>query len=158
MPQSRSEVMRRYRQNHQEKCREDARHRANYTYATRRQDGLCSMCGTNRADKASIKCGPCRDIYRQYHKAYREKLMDQIFEHYGRSCACCGEANQGFLTVDHANGGGSEDRRSLNINGSGHNWYAKLRMNGFPNDPPLQTMCFNCNFAKWRFGICPHKA
>lgn len=79
----------------------------------------------------------------------RAELRVRVFQHYGMSCACCGESTFEFLTIDHINGGGRKHRK-----GTG-NFYSQLEKEGFPEG--LQTLCWNCNCAKGIHGICPHQ-
>ncbi len=74
----------------------------------------------------------------------------QVIQGYGNQCACCGENNSAFLTIDHINGGGSAHRRT-----TGH-FYRWLIKNNFPKDN-LQLLCMNCNWAKRFLGQCPHQ-
>ena len=41
----------------------------------------------------------------------RRRLRASLFNHYGWSCACCGEDRYEFLSIDHINGGGAKHRR-----------------------------------------------
>ena len=69
-------------------------------------------------------------------------------------CACCGETNIGFLTIDHVNNDGRAHKKSL----KNKNIYLALRSKGFPTDPPVIVLCFNCNCGRDRNGgVCPHK-
>jgi hypothetical protein len=87
---------------------------------------------------------------------YRAKLKRDILNHYGVQCACCGEGRPEFLTIDHINGEGNKHRIKLfGTRQSGHRFYRKLRVLGFP--PGFQTLCWNCNMAKSHYGVCPHK-
>lgn len=73
----------------------------------------------------------------------------------GYRCACCGETNRDFLTIDHANGGGGEHRRVVPAAAM----MAWLKRNGFP--PGFQILCFNCNCGRGKRnmrGVCPHQA
>ncbi|MEK6883367.1 MAG: hypothetical protein AABY22_27310 [Nanoarchaeota archaeon] len=63
-------------------------------------------------------------------------------------CACCGENNYFFLTLDHINNDGKKDRKL------GISFYFKLRNNNYPEG--IQILCWNCNSAKGIFGVCPH--
>jgi len=107
---------------------------------------------------------------REHHDANREqhiarcralRLSNKIetLQHYGNCCACCGEAEIAFLTIDHVNGGGDAHRRQ--ISGSrrgGDSMYRWLRSNGWPQDD-YQILCFNCNQGRHvNGGICPHAA
>lgn len=86
-------------------------------------------------------------------KRVRDKQI--VLNHYGRACVCCGEDTFEFLTLDHKNNDGAEHRRQIAPNGikdgSVYRWLIK---NGFP--PIVQTMCMNCNWAKGKYGECPH--
>jgi hypothetical protein len=89
---------------------------------------------------------------RGHRRKYRESIRDAVFDHYGRTCACCGEDEIRFLTIDHKNGGGRKHRAEVGRGADFHRW---LRDNGFP--PEFQTLCYNCNCAKGFFGKCPHE-
>lgn len=78
------------------------------------------------------------------------------FMKYGGSppkCACCGEGEIKFLSVDHINGGGSKQKKELG--GAGGKTYRWMVKNNFP--PGFQILCHNCNQAKGAYGMCPHK-
>lgn len=95
-------------------------------------------------------------------KKYKAKLLRQIFEHYGRECACCGETDPLFLTIDHINNDGAAHRREMGYK-NGYRYtlastdlHCWIRANGFPDT--FQVLCFNCNCGKARnHGICPHR-
>ena len=87
----------------------------------------------------------------RYGKTYREKLKNIVLQHYGKFCACCGESNPMFLSIDHINGGGTKHRHNIKV--KTYNW---LIENNFPIG--FQILCFNCNWGKHlNHGICPHK-
>jgi hypothetical protein len=92
-------------------------------------------------------------------KEKHASLRARVLAAYGGVCACCGEQEEVFLTVDHVNGGGAEHRRSLTKGrkGSGGTTlvYRSICDQGFP--PDFQILCFNCNYAKHRQGKCPHE-
>jgi hypothetical protein len=91
---------------------------------------------------------------RELHFKWRRKLKAEVLAHYGNGepqCVCCGVKHIEFLTLDHINNDGKEDRK---IRGIGMNFYSKLKKSGYP--PGLQTLCFNCNISRSLFGICPH--
>jgi hypothetical protein len=107
-------------------------------------------------EAARIRSQSNPDARRARSRAYRAFVRQDVFEHYGMSCACCGEANMTFLTLHHTNGHGDEHRRSL-FNGrsvGGFSFYAKLRKLGYPEG--LQTLCWNCHMAIEYYGSCPH--
>jgi hypothetical protein len=94
---------------------------------------------------------------RRIEKESRAKIRLEVLSHYSGGtpkCACCGEREIDFLTIDHVNGGGSAHRRSLGgARGSGI--YPWLRRNDYPDG--FQVLCMNCNFAKGKYGTCPHQ-
>ena len=67
-------------------------------------------------------------------------------------CACCGEAQYEFLSLDHIEGSGNKHRKALGYHSKIHQW---LKANNYP--PGFQVLCHNCNFAKSHYGTCPHK-
>lgn len=87
-----------------------------------------------------------REIARQNYAAIRKAL----FKGYGKKCKCCGEKQIEFLTLDHINGGGTIERKQYR----GDQLIKKIIKDGFPKE--YQILCFNCNWAKHRQGICPH--
>ena len=70
-------------------------------------------------------------------------------------CACCGETQRTFLTLDHINGDGNKERKALGRSG-GETFYAHLRKQGYPRG--YQVLCFNCNHGRYlNGGVCPHQ-
>lgn len=97
-------------------------------------------------------------------KVRAAELKAACISHYSggvNRCACCGEAERAFLTLDHVGGGARNRRQRL----AGKKWplagttfYARLRKLGFPSVPPLQVLCFNCGFGRRvNGGLCPHQ-
>lgn len=94
------------------------------------------------------------DRSRQRAAIATRRVREDVFNHYGNRCACCGEDGAIFLAIDHIGGGGSRHRKSLGAMGS--NFYKWLRREKFPKG--YQTLCSNCNWAKHaNGGVCPHK-
>jgi len=69
-------------------------------------------------------------------------------------CACCGEREWKFLSIDHINNDGAEHRKKIGNKGGDH-IYRWLVRNNFPKG--FQVLCHNCNQAKGHYGICPHQ-
>jgi len=98
--------------------------------------------------------------YRQDNKA-RFKISSKLFfinqrkkllEIYGDKCACCGEDNPLFLTLDHINNDGAKHKKRV---GRNNIWRDVIK---HPDKTKYQTLCFNCNCGRQRNdGICPHK-
>ncbi len=84
----------------------------------------------------------------------RRRLRSLILAHYGYQCQCCGEREEEFLELDHVDGGGTSERRRRGIK-AGDQFYRYIRRAGFPKR--FQVLCSNCNRAKGRLGVCPHK-
>lgn len=87
---------------------------------------------------------------------YYHRLQDEAIRGYGGyRCACCGETEPLFLTLDHINNDGQEHRKKVK-NWSGAGMYKWIIKHNFP--PIFQVYCFNCNLGKRRnHGICPHQ-
>jgi hypothetical protein len=89
-------------------------------------------------------------------KAYRQKMKETILSHYSggvSKCACCGEQNMAFLSIDHIEGGGRKQMRKLKRGGD--SFYHWLRDNGYPSG--YRVLCMNCNSALGFRGHCPHE-
>lgn len=89
-------------------------------------------------------------------RTYRYKI--EAISHYSNGlncCACCGESNIQFLTIDHIDNNGANHRRAMN-HSSICDW---LKFNDYPSG--YQVLCWNCNCGKAfntiSKGICPHK-
>lgn len=143
----------------------------------------CSSCKNNKpieefASKKHGKygkdsiCTECKNIesLNRYHKNKHDhhykaviangkkrvqyKLRLEIINAYGGQCACCGETNPLFLSVDHTDNDGNIERKDKKYSKS--NFYRFLKRNNYPKDK-YQLLCFNCNLSKGFFGICGHK-
>jgi hypothetical protein len=83
--------------------------------------------------------------------------MMLVYTHYSQGipqCACCGEQEINFLSIDHINGGGWKDITQDGTK-SPVTFYSRLVKQGFPLG--LQVLCMNCNFGRHRNGgVCPH--
>jgi hypothetical protein len=83
-----------------------------------------------------------------------------VIKEYGGRCACCGEGNEKFLSIDHINNDGAEHKKKLfgsSRHGSSAALYRWLIKNGFPRDN-FRLLCYNCNCGRQHNnGICPHE-
>lgn len=87
-------------------------------------------------------------------RRYYRKLQKIVFDHYGNECACCGENETIFLSIDHVNNDGAKHRKKIGV---GHILFRWIIDNKFPK--ALQLLCCNCNLGKHRNGgVCPHEA
>lgn len=102
--------------------------------------------------------------YRQEHRehlsaeklAEGKRIREEGMRILGNVCACCGESDKHFLTLDHIKG-----RDTLDVSDNGkrrltglHAWRLARRL-GYPRDKYM-LLCYNCNFAKNSYGTCPH--
>lgn len=96
-----------------------------------------------------------KEHYRELRRGIKKAALDA----YGGVCACCGEKQIEFLTIDHINDDGAEHRKSIwgkdSRSAGGNRFYYWLRRNKYPSG--FQVLCFNCNFAKFHFDVCPHR-
>jgi hypothetical protein len=135
----------------------DASKRANKkTRADRVSSGLCSRCGKEPRFFGTVFCEACREraneITTKHRKATKAEYVNQVLAHYGAYCACCGERNRLFLTIDHVNNDGFLHRKTV-YSADLPRW---LIDNNFPKG--FQILCYNCNCGKNRNGgVCPHK-
>jgi hypothetical protein len=136
-----------------------------HSKARRARRKLLGLCPCGAVPKEGYEtCQRCRDRREKWGKANTEYISEQgvlkrksvrqkIFDYYGWVCACCGEDNPGFLTIDHVYGGGNQHRKRI---GGGNVFYAWLIREGYPKG--YQTLCYNCNCGKGHSGgICPHE-
>lgn len=86
----------------------------------------------------------------------RHALKIEVLTHYSNplKCFCCGETAIEFLTINHLNGKGAEQRRNLKIRG-GNTFYRWLKNNNYPKG--FNVLCLNCNFSLGHYGYCPHQ-
>lgn len=112
-------------------------------------EGYCSNCCCRKPTPGKKTCSICQARARKVHA----RLKNLMLEHYGKVCACCGESDPRFLTIDHIEGRSIEELKGKS---SGYHLYSRLKREGFPGG--FQTLCFNCNHGRWiNGGICPHK-
>lgn len=101
----------------------------------------------------------------RYHRSRREyesrklkRAIPLVIGHYSNGrfeCACCGQKERDFLTIDHIKGGGNRDSSELGIPRGGSSLYRWLIRNGYP--PGFQVLCINCNLSKAKHGACIHQ-
>lgn len=112
--------------------------------------GKCATC-CRENDGCFKCCSHCRAKSQLAAKAFLAREKDITFMRYGGyRCACCGETERVFLSIDHINNDGGSDRRKSKI----RNICQLLKQRGYPSG--YQVLCFNCNWAK-SHGGCPHQ-
>lgn len=110
---------------------------------------LCVSC-LEPSEAGKTRCRTCLDKLRQR----TERIKNEVILAYGGKCACCGEIEQQFLTLDHKNNDGATHRKEIGILRGGAPMWDWAQKNGYPDT--LDLMCYNCNCGR-RLGICPHK-
>ena len=121
------------------------------------KSGKC-QCGRERYPSSSRLCKSCNDSHKRKAIRGQEVVKAQIYAMYGDVCACCGESEKMFLTVDHINNDGARQKRSLNLGRSNFSSYKFQSWLINKKRPGIQILCFNCNCGKHRNkGICPHE-
>lgn len=139
---------------------------------------VCTICQQDKAraafwpsmlKRSVYQCKPCRWLYIRawrdknvdrepgYRSAYHAKLKRDFVEAYGGKCACCGETELGFLSLDHVGGGGRKHRLVMTKGRGGGTQVllSDLRRRGWPKG--FQVLCYNCNLASGFLRVCPHK-
>jgi hypothetical protein len=95
----------------------------------------------------------------EYATQHRALVKDTVFARYGGyRCACCGETERSFLTLDHISNDGAEFRKKVlgSQTAAGYRTYRWLWSHGFPDG--FQVLCANCQHGKrMNNGICPHQ-
>ena len=109
----------------------------------------------NERSKARIRAREKRlkdpDKFNAIRRSHYYKQKEMVFDHYGRTCKCCGESNPVFLTIDHINGGGTQHVKN-EVKGEIYPWIVR---HGYPEG--FQVLCYNCNCAKRDKKHCPHE-
>ena len=72
------------------------------------------------------------------------ELKEKVYSAYGHVCACCGEIQSEFLTLDHVNNDGNAHRKQ--IGSQGENFLKWIIANDYPG--AIQVLCWNCQWGK----------
>jgi hypothetical protein len=90
-------------------------------------------------------------------KRNQQRRKDSVFAAYGGyKCACCGETERLFLSIDHIHNNGNVERKSDAYGSSGTAFYLWLCKHNFPSG--YQVLCMNCQIGKHKNGgVCPHQ-
>lgn len=133
--------MRDWREANREKSREHAREWRNRKLRNGTPEEVAAI---RAAEKAKTKRN-------------QDRCREEVFAAYGGwKCACCGETEKLFLSIDHVENNGAEERRSGMYAASGTGFYLWLRKQNFP--PGYQVLCMNCQVGKHKNGgVCPHQ-
>jgi hypothetical protein len=113
----------------------------------------CEKCREEARERRQVLRDREPDAVAKYMREIRRRYREDAFAAYGGKCACCGEDQYEFLTIDHPNGGGRKEREAIGIFGAAGfaRWLAKR---GYPDG--YRVLCHNCNSAYGYYGHCPH--
>ena len=120
----------------------------------------CIDCHKLRThDNRQARLLTARAQEREYMLWRRLVIKEAVFQAYGGwQCACCGETERLFLTLDHVENNGAEERRKISgkRTSAGYQTYTVLFRQDFPSG--YQVLCMNCQHGKrMNQGICPHQ-
>jgi hypothetical protein len=133
--------MRDWREANREKSREHARKWRNRKIATGTPEEVAAL-RASESEKTKRAQAVCRN---------------EVFAAYGGyRCNCCDESEPMFLSIDHVDNNGAQERKAGLYSGSGYSFYRWLRKTGFPSG--YQVLCMNCQVGKHKNGgVCPHQ-
>lgn len=99
-----------------------------------------------------------KDHKNELSRKWRSNMRLDIISHYsdGKMCCnCCGENIYEFLTIDHINNNGSQERKRTGS--GGHHAYRLIIKENYPEG--FQVLCYNCNCARAKTADkrCPHE-
>jgi hypothetical protein len=92
-----------------------------------------------------------REETKDRQKQSNKRIRERLFAGYGGKCVCCGETKFEFLALDHVNGGGRKERKTMSTQQIA---LRAIRQN-FPTD--YRVLCHNCNQSHGWYGYCPHE-
>lgn len=103
----------------------------------------------------------CREYYsknkekcKARHGEYIRSTRKEMILAYGGKCTCCGENRYPFLTLEHVNKNGREER---SLYGGCEAIRLRLKRLGWPK-VGYTLLCMNCNWAtRFKNSMCPHK-
>lgn len=123
-------------------------------------DGSRKYRHSNRGKDNAKKYGSRPEVLEKMRikgRLHRAALRLEVLKHYSCGkliCACCGEFEYDFLSLDHVDGGGTKQRKEIKRK-CGAPFFHWLKQNNFPSG--FQVLCYNCNLAKGFVGSCPHQ-
>jgi hypothetical protein len=120
----------------------------------------CKECTIERNRKCrQRRLEHYKRVNRESSRKKQARIKSAVFAAYGGFiCACCGEMEVLFLTLDHINNDGAAFRKKIagKQTAAGNTTYRWLYRNGFPEG--FQVLCANCQHGKrMNGGICPHQ-
>lgn len=119
-------------------------------YARRAESGLCFWCDAEAVSRG--KCEKHRVAANDAQRLRATRIRQLVMQHYGGKCSCCGETEDGVLTIDHIGGWGAKHRKTVWPGAFFYSWIIK---NAFP--VTLRLLCMNCNWYTRTGKRCYHE-
>ena len=113
------------------------------------ESGICIICKLHPSITKSGLCGNCRilETARTVGAVKTARLVAVL--KYGGKCACCGEDDIKFLTIDHINNDGHLTKKKRSS--------ALTALVKGPLREDIRVLCWNCNCGRYiNSNICPH--
>lgn len=113
--------------------------------------GLCILCydklraktPTGRKHQAKYRLNN-REKIRESQREYHKKNRGELFRLLGEKCCRCGFSDKRALQIDHINGGGIKERRTVNTKD-----FHRMVLKSIKNkENKYQLLCANCNWIK----------
>jgi len=82
-----------------------------------------------------------REYQRNWSKNKLNEIKEKVFKKLGNVCSRCGYSDKRALCIDHKNGGGVKELRSLSV----FQYYKKVLED---TTGSYQILCHNCNWIK----------
>ena len=103
---------------------------------------LKQYCTVHHPELYDCSKPPRKTHYFRFQQLGFQKRRQEVINHYGNKCKCCGESHLEFLTIDHI----QHSHQILVQNLYGERLYRYLIRNNFPSG--YQVLCWNCNVLK----------
>lgn len=131
-------------------------------------NSMCKKCNIEHAKKyyyehqeevSKKNCEHSKNnpqIAKRAHEKRIKRLRSEAIQFFG-PCECCGEDRWEFLSIDHINGHGNEQRKR-GRHKDGWELLNDFHCMGWPEEikKSYRLLCMNCNFAIGHHGYCPH--
>lgn len=96
-------------------------------------------------------CRVCHELENKLRTIKNRKLL---IAKLGGKCECCGKDNYDYLSIDHINGGGQQDRKSFKRWKNYIKHLLNMDIDILKNN--YRCLCYNCNYSKGSYKVCCH--
>ena len=142
--------------------RQGERYRTDTEFRERKKRNNAKWAAANKDRVASTRAGLARAnaaYLLDLNRACRENARLEAIRLLGGKCKCCGEAETGFLTIDHVNNDGYKERTPRAKGRSGDGGRKAITAIRAGERKRYQVLCYNCNCGRDKAPgkVCPHK-